>query len=137
MSDVPLTPNHLFHGQMGGQFAPEAIDETCYDPKRWHQVQELVRHFWYRWLKEWIPSLSPRQKWYRLKKDLKPVDCVLMITPNTPRGQWLLGRVLEAYKGKDGHIRSVKLQVGGGQYLRPIVKVCPLELPTRQHLRNI
>ena len=89
-------------------------------PKQWWQrVQKLVRHFWHRWLKEWIPSLSPRQKWYRLKMDLKPGDCVLMNTPNTPRGLWPLGRVLEVYKGK--------LQVGSGQYLRPIVKVCPLE----------
>ena len=50
-----------------------------------------------------------------------------MITPNTPRGQWPLGRVLKVYIGKDDHIRSVRLQVGSGQYVRPIIKVCPLE----------
>jgi len=73
------------------------------------------------------PKLEPTQKLHKLKKDLKPGDHVLMTTPNTPRGQWPLGRVLEVYGGKDNHIRSVKLQVGSGQYLRPIVKVCPLE----------
>jgi hypothetical protein len=26
--DVPLTPNHFLHGQMGGIFAPETVDET-------------------------------------------------------------------------------------------------------------
>ena len=32
--NVPLTPNHFLHGQMGGQFAPEVVDEVGYDPKR-------------------------------------------------------------------------------------------------------
>ena len=58
--DVPLTPNHFLHGRMGGQFAPEVVDGIVHDPKRrWWRVQELIRHFWHRWLKEWIPSLSP------------------------------------------------------------------------------
>ena len=44
--DVPLTPNHFLHGQIGGQFAPMSVDETQYSPrKRWRRVQELVRHF--------------------------------------------------------------------------------------------
>ena len=127
--NVPLTPNHFLHGQMGGQFAPEVIDEVAFDPKRrWRRVQELVRHFWHRWLREWIPSLSPRQKWFKMKKDIKPGNIVLVVSPDTPRGQWPLGRILEVYPGKDGHIRSVRLQVGEKQYSRPIVKVCPLEV---------
>ena len=126
--NVPITPNHFLHGQIGGQFAPEVVDEVAYDPKkRWRRVQELVRHFWHRWLREWIPSLSPRQKWFKVKKDIKPGDIVLVVSPNTPRGQWPLGRILEVHPAKDGHIRSVRLQVGEKQYSRPIVKVCPLE----------
>ena len=53
---------------------------------------------------------------------------MLVISPDTPRGQWPLGRILEVYSGKDGHIRSARLQVGKKQYFRPIGKVCPLEL---------
>ena len=44
--DVPLTPNHLLHGHMGGIFAPETTKEEAYHPlKRWRRVQELTRHF--------------------------------------------------------------------------------------------
>ena len=32
------------------------------------------------------------------------------------------------HPGKDGHIRSVRLQVGEKQYSRPIDELCPLEL---------
>ena len=47
--DVPLTPNHFLFGQIGGQFAPESVDHTAFNPKkRWRRVQELVRHFWHR-----------------------------------------------------------------------------------------
>ena len=61
--DIPLTPNHFLIGQIGGQFAPESVEETNFSlKKKWRRFQELVRHFWYRWLREWIPSLSNRRK---------------------------------------------------------------------------
>ena len=28
IDDVPLTPNHFLHGQIGGTFAPTSVDET-------------------------------------------------------------------------------------------------------------
>ena len=42
-------------------------------------MQELTRHFWKHWLQEWIPSLSPRQKWYEIRNDLKVGDVVLVL----------------------------------------------------------
>ena len=61
--DIPLTPNHFLHGQIGGQFAPQAVEEVSHNPrKRWRRIQELTRHFWHRWMREWVPSLSPRRK---------------------------------------------------------------------------
>ena len=32
--DVPLTPNHVLHRQLGGQFAPESVDEVDFNPKK-------------------------------------------------------------------------------------------------------
>ena len=47
-----LAPNHFLHGQAGGIFAPETVDTTPYSlKKRWCRLQELVHHFWKRWLK--------------------------------------------------------------------------------------
>ena len=31
--ETPLTTNHFLHGQLGGQFAPSAVDETQFNPK--------------------------------------------------------------------------------------------------------
>ena len=52
----------------------------------------------------------------------------MLISPEITQAQWPLRRVIEVYPGKDGHVRSVKLQVGEKQYVRPLVKLCPLEL---------
>ena len=126
--DQPLTPNHFLHGQMGGNFAPETVDTTAYNPrKRWRRVQELVRHFWRRWLREWLPGLSPRSKWQKPKEDLKLGDVVLVLTPDTPRGKWPLGRIIRTFPGPDGHIRTVDVQVGKTVMRRPVVKLCPIE----------
>ena len=126
--DVPLTPNHFLHGQVGGQFAPTTVDETQFSPrKRWRRIQELVRHFWQRWLREWLPGLSIRKKWHRERRDVHVGEVVLVISPDTPRGNWPLGRVLEVYPGDDGRVRVVKVQVGEGTLTRPVTKLCPLE----------
>ena len=127
--NVPLTPNHFLHGQIGGQFAPEAVEEVGNNPKkRWRRIQELTRHFWQRWMREWVPSLSSRKKWYQSRRSLQVGDIVLLVSPDSPRAHWPLGRILEVFPGKDGNVRPVKLQVGDKQLMRPIVKLCPLEL---------
>ena len=119
--DVPLTPNHFLFGQIGGQFAPESVDHTAFNPKkRWRRVQELVRHFLHRWIWEWLPALNIRRKWLTTERDLQVGDVVLVISPKTPRGHWPLGRITEVFPRKDGHVRVAKVQVGRNELTRPI-----------------
>ena len=125
---TPLTPNHFLHGQLGGRFAPDSVDTEPFNPrKRWRRVQELVRHFWHRWLHEWIPSLSVRKKWRREQVCQRVGDVVIVMSPDTPRGKWPLGRIVRVFPGKDSKVRVVDVQVGKTVLRRPIVKLCPLE----------
>lgn len=125
---TPLTPNHFLHGQMGGVSAPESVDEVEFSPRnRWRRVQELISHFWKRWMKEWLPLLNARQKWTEIKPDLKIGDIVLAISPDCPRAHWPLGRVLEVFPGQDGHVRVVKIQIGQNTVLRPVSKCVLLD----------
>ena len=127
--DIPLTPNHFFHGQIGGQFAPTTVDETDYNPrKRWRLIQELLRHFLHRWLREWLPGLGERTKWSQQRRDIQVGEVLFVVSPDISRGNWPLGRVLEVYPGQDGRVRVAKIEVGQGTLLRPITKLCPLEL---------
>ncbi|XP_074645828.1 uncharacterized protein LOC141902087 [Tubulanus polymorphus] len=107
--DVPLTPNHFLFSQMEGQFATDTVDEKDFSPRRrWRHVQELMKHFWQRWMREWLPQLNSRKKWTDTKRDFKVGDVVLAISSDTPGGKWPLGRVLEIFPGKDVHVRVVQ-----------------------------
>ena len=52
----------------------------------------------------------------------------LLVSPDNSRAHWPLGRVIETYIGRDKYVHSVKVQVGDKQFVRPVVKLCPLEL---------
>ena len=41
--DVSLTPNSFLHGQTAGQFPPESVETTRFNPREgWHKAQELI-----------------------------------------------------------------------------------------------
>lgn len=126
----PITPNHFLYGQAGGQFAPEVEETVYYNVKRrWRYVQLLVQHVWKRWMKEFIPTLNQRKKWQSVKRDITVGEVVLVVSADTtPRGKWPLGRDIDVIKGQDGYVRIAKVLVGGNVLMRPITKVCPLEV---------
>ena len=95
---------------------------------RWRRVQELISHFWRRWMKEWLPLLNARSKWYARDRDLKVGDLVLAISIDQPRGHWPLGRITEIFPGKDAHVRAARVQVGNTTIIRPITKLAPLKV---------
>lgn len=126
--ELPLTPNHFIFGRAGGQFTPQSNDETDFNPKkRWRRVQELVRHFWSRWMKKWLPQLNKRHKWLKVQRDSKIGDVVLVLSTDISRGKWQIAGILDIFPGKDGHTRVVKVKIGDAEYIRPISKLCPLE----------
>lgn len=119
-----LTPNHFLLGQMGGPLAPYGTEELAYNPRqRWRFVQDLMAQFWQRWTREYLPTLQPRGKWLREKRDLVVDDVVLVADEKTPRGMWPLGRVCSTFPGKDGHVRKVEVLCRGKCYIRPITKL--------------
>ncbi|XP_065190931.1 uncharacterized protein LOC135821860 [Sycon ciliatum] len=125
---LPLTPNHFLHGQQGMPFVPAGTDETQWTLKqRWRMVQDIVLQFWRRWMKEIVPELNRRKKWTQTKPDLTVGDVVLVVSPDTARGEWPLARVAEVYPGSDGHVRVVKIKVRGKYLTRPITQLCRID----------
>ena len=129
VSDLgPLTPNHFL--MCGENFAWPwaAADSSIHARRRWRQVLALMDMLWKRWLREYIPLLQTRSKWRREKPSLEVGDMVLVSGETTPRGAWLLGRVIEALPGKDGLVRSVKVKTRLGIFHRPVVRLVRMEM---------
>ncbi|GFS60921.1 hypothetical protein TNIN_71591 [Trichonephila inaurata madagascariensis] len=47
---------------------------------------------------------------------------------NTKRIEWPLAAVMELYPSKDGSIRTGKSKMKSGEFLRPVIRLIPLEV---------
>ena len=127
--EVVLTPNHFLIGQMGGDMVPENVDTTVFNAKnRWRRIQELVRHVWKRWMKEYLPHIGSRKKWFLPTKNVRIGDVVVVIDPDAARREWKVGRIEQVYPGNDELVRVVDVKVGGRVLGRPITRISPLEM---------
>ena len=129
-NDEPvLTPNHFIIGQMGGDIVPDSVDMTEFNPRQqWRRIQELIRRVWQRWLREYLPYIGSRHKWFSKEKNLKEDDVVIVIDPDARRRDWKVGRIVRTYPGADGLVRVVDVKVGDKILKRPITKLSPLEM---------
>lgn len=107
-----LTPNHfLLLRAHPGCHLDSSSNSKPSSRKRYQQAQEMITHFWNRWLREYIPNLIERRKWLRHRRNIAVNDLVLVVTPNSPRGTWPIGRVTAVTTGPDGVVRSADVKV--------------------------
>lgn len=133
----PLTPNHLLLGRRNPYVQPDISDEKDVCARlRFKRAQLIAEHFWRRWLREYLPDLTERKKWMLPRRNLTPGDLVLLIDPNTPRGSWPLGRIVEVRPGEDGVVRSAVVRTATTELTRPVAKICLLEEESTQELSH-
>ena len=125
----PFTPNDFLLGSWRGVGSEELTAEGRNSQfTRWRQVQVLWTHFWERWKKELVPMWAGRAKWRSPTTCCKVGDVVWSIEKDVRPGSWHIGRILEVFPGADGLVRVVKIESRGTQYIRPVVRVFPLEV---------
>ena len=123
-----LTPSHLLLGRGNPCLPPGAFtDSDLTTRRRWRHAQRMADHFWTRWRREYLPTLTTRPKWLRDTRNLKVGDLVLIAEDNEARGHWPLGRVTRCIPGSDGRVRSVQVKTSTGTYTRPAARLCLLE----------
>ena len=122
----PLTPGHFMIGRPL-ETLPDPTYVTQAKPssvlKRWHLCQALVRHFWKRWSSEYLNTLRGIHKWRHPTRDLTIGDIVLLKEDNQNSTTWPLAKVIQVYKGIDGHVRVVTVKAKSSTYKRPVHKV--------------
>ena len=134
----PLTPNHFLIGWQGGEknSSLEPPVWGAFDKrdlilrKSWRAAQTLADQFWNRWLKEYLPTLTKRQKWLKTEDPIKVEDIVLVVDDTGPRHSWPMGRIIATYPGQDGEVRTVEVKTATGIYKRPTSKI--VKLPIRE-----
>ena len=122
-----LCPNDLILGRASSRTASGPFDESKHPKRRHDFIQEIVNAFWIKWNRYYFPSLVIRQKWHVQQRNLREGDIVLIQDSNAIRGHWKMGKVLKAYPGIDGKVRSVDVQYKANNVMstvdRPVQKL--------------
>ncbi|XP_055918523.1 uncharacterized protein LOC129950618 [Eupeodes corollae] len=121
-----LTPGHLIIGSPLTSFEEPNITNIS-RLNRWQQLTSIRQHFWKRWSREYISQLQYRHKWNSTSADIQPGTMVLVSDDNLPPLKWLLGRIVDTIRGKDGHVRVISIKTKSGIITRAVHKVAPLK----------
>ena len=128
-NDEPLTPNHLLLLRSNISVLSGLFDKKdCYVRQSWKQAQYLADQFWRRWIREYLPNINYRQKWYQAERNLQLNDLVLLTDDTIPRSKWTMGRIVDTFPDKHERVRSVAVKITNSVLMRQIAKLC-LVLP--------
>ncbi|XP_058449275.1 uncharacterized protein LOC131429245 [Malaya genurostris] len=124
-----LTPNHFVLGSSTGVKQPAVIPVDYREAIKgsWNQIRHQLDLFWHRWLKEYLPIICRRTKWFNDTKALEVGDLVVIADSNK-RNNWVRGRVIGIQPGTDGRIRRASVQTSTGVMKRPVSKLAVLDV---------
>ncbi|XP_062712397.1 uncharacterized protein LOC134289829 [Aedes albopictus] len=124
-----ITPNHFLLGSSNGdKFLPtDPIDSPTILRHSWKLAQAITQVFWTRWIKEYLPVITRRTKWFGEVRDIAVGDLVLVVA-GTAKDQWIRGRVETVTPGRDGRVRQALVQTATGFLRRPVVKLALLDV---------
>jgi Family of unknown function (DUF5641) len=101
----PVTPLHLMGGR-ASMYLPGIQLETKHSLiKRMQFLEEIRKAFWEKWICLMFGRMIPAYKWRKEHPDLQEGDVVLMKEESMASCDYRLGRVVEVFKGEDGHVR--------------------------------
>lgn len=124
--DEAITPNHLLIGSSDG-YKPITNDNIDLR-QRWYKSQEFADKFWRRWLKEYVPIISRRSKWFSKQKPIKIGDIVVIVDPDLPRNCWPKGIVISTIVARDGQVRRAVVKTKYSVLERPVAKLAVLDV---------
>ncbi|GBP03416.1 hypothetical protein EVAR_71358_1 [Eumeta japonica] len=96
-------------------------------PLTWYKTQ-FADQFWRRWLKDYVPVISRRTKWFTKLPPIKIGDIVVSVDPDLPRNCWPKGKVIDVVLAKDGQVRRATVKTIHGIYHRPTAKLAVLDV---------
>ncbi|XP_055584778.1 uncharacterized protein LOC129737643 [Uranotaenia lowii] len=124
-----LTPNHFILLSSSGVVQPqtEAVDPRLATRDDYKHTRHLTDIFWHRWIKEYLPVIAQRTKWFEESRSLQPGDLVVIVDESVRNG-WLRGRIMKTIEGADGRVRRAVVQTSSGPITRPASKIALLNV---------
>ncbi|XP_053691491.1 uncharacterized protein LOC128740006 [Sabethes cyaneus] len=128
--DAPvLTPNHFLLGSSSGLKPASTLDNRAMALRRsWCASQVEANIFWQRRVRDYMPDLTKRTKWFSEVKPIEVNDIAVVVDPAFPRSCWPKGRIIAVNQSKDGQVRSAVVQTMSGVYERPATKLAILDV---------
>ncbi|XP_058497913.1 uncharacterized protein LOC131468070 [Solea solea] len=105
-----ITHNSLLLGRAWPSRDSRRFEYLTYPVVCLRAVQIEVDKFWKRWSQLAGPGLFVRQKWHASARNVTVGDLVWLADQNALRGQFRLGRVVEAHPDVKGVVRDVKVR---------------------------
>ena len=118
-----LCPNDILLGRASTVVPQGPFRETKNPRHRVEFIQKIIDSFWKRWYRDVFPSLVPRKKWKVERRNVRVDDIVVVQDSNAVHGNWITGRVVNVFPGKDGKICNLKVKTATSYYERPITKI--------------
>ncbi|XP_055591482.1 uncharacterized protein LOC129743472 [Uranotaenia lowii] len=124
-----LTPNHfLLYGSTGLQQPSTSLMITNGVLRdSWNLTRTLVEKFWMRWVKEYLPTLTRRNKWFTPTPPLKTGDLV-MVVDQQQRNGWIRGQIVNVVKAPDGQVRRAVVRTAKGESIRSVTNLALLDV---------
>ena len=91
---------------------------------------QLLKHFWLRWKREYLTSLSEFHTTTGNSVQKIKVGDNVLVHDDIPKVNWKLALIQQVIKGEDGLIRAVNIRTANGVTNYPITKLYPLEVTT-------
>ncbi|GAB1869103.1 Integrase catalytic domain-containing protein [Camponotus japonicus] len=129
MSDDPddfstLTPGHFLIGApLLAIPEPSLAQEVPNTLSRWQLLQQMRDHFWQRWSREYIHTLTSRPKWLKDERTPEVGALCLIRSEASPPTRWPLARIVKLHPGDDGIVRVVTLRTATSELVRPLIKI--------------
>uniref|UniRef100_A0AAG5DPK9 Integrase catalytic domain-containing protein n=1 Tax=Anopheles atroparvus TaxID=41427 RepID=A0AAG5DPK9_ANOAO len=129
VSEPPLTPNHFILGSSHGYKPPIALDDSPAALRStWRSSEKLANLFWEKWVRDYLPTLTRRSKWFHPVKPVEIGDVVLIADGNLPRNCWPKGRIIAVAEAADGQVRSATVKTANALIVRPATKIAVLDV---------
>jgi hypothetical protein len=123
-----ITPNHIL--RMSGKIvsSPGKFDSKEICTKLWRHSQQLAEEFWRRFIREYLPDLTKRTKWYVDQKPVEEGDVVIIVDEDAPRNVWEKGIVTALHAGPDGKVRTATVRTASRVRRRPVAKLAVMDV---------